>query len=175
VFVDFLKSRGIKVIHLYRKDLFAAVASAHLATAIQQWNSNSGAVADARVTISKDYFFPQLLRLASAIISWRERLKSLEPFSISYEELVDGSASGHPMVLKAARYLGVSESWMPSASDTKMSPPVADYITNFDELAGYRELFGNLDLFEAMISGDPKLATQWRALHRRQNAVTRKR
>jgi hypothetical protein len=170
VFVDFLKSRGVKVIHLYRKDLFAAVASAHLATAIQQWNSQSGTVAGAQVTISKDYFFPQLLRLASSIISWRERLKTLEPFSISYEELVEGAENGHPKVLEAARYLGASGNWTPTAPDTKMSPPVADYITNFDELTGYRELFANLDLFEAMISGNPKFAAQWRALHRLQSA-----
>lgn len=155
-FIAYLKSRNVKVVHLYRRNVFSAVASAHLSNALRQWSSDKGIVEDARVPIPKDVFFSQLVGLASEVITWRHRLKPLSVFSLSYEEVSDSAATGYPIVLELGRFLGLTPDWSPSAADKKMSPPIEELVTNFGELKPFWHVFSDVDRCELLWAGEPK-------------------
>jgi LPS sulfotransferase NodH len=152
VFIDTLQSHDVKLIHLYRRNLFAAVASNYFANAVRQWSSDSGPLIGPKVVIERNYFLIQLLRLATATATWRHRLKLPNVASISYEALTESPSATASSAINLARFLGVEDQyWSPYAPDKKMSPPIQAYVANFPELSDLWEIYSDIEHFEALV------------------------
>jgi hypothetical protein len=88
LFFSYLRSRGIRLIHLYRRDVFASVASMRLALARGIWNVR-GAAAEApqRVTLNRELLALQLAELAVSAMTSKLFCDRLGGLNLAYRTL----------------------------------------------------------------------------------------
>ncbi len=135
----FVTEKNIRVIHLYRKNLLEAVCSTFLAQARSVWNTDKPEELE-NVRIHVD---PARAKRRVSVLDHEKEmimgyLPNYQTLTLVYEQmLVEGVLN--PMVSEAlARFLGVSEEWNAVPKLVKVSPPLSEYVENYDE---FRRMF----------------------------------
>jgi len=140
LFFAYLRARRIPLLHLYRRDVFAAVASLHLALQRGVWNARATAPQGApKITLEAGLLGVQLAGLAAEVMAHRLFCTRLGGLNLGHEDLVKGTAfagiKGH---------LGIQWSRPPGSDIVKISPEPEEFVANFAELkdvtAAYRDI-----------------------------------
>lgn len=147
LFFSYLRSRGIRLIHLYRRDVFAAIASMHLALARGVWNIRGAAPIEAppRITLDREILALQLAELAVSAMAHKLFCLRLGGLNLAYEDLVSGD--GFDAI---ARYLGLVWNELPSSDIVKVSPPPTSFVRNITALGDLAEAYQNIDITPPM-------------------------
>lgn len=141
LFFAYLRARGIRLIHLYRRDVFAAVASMHLALERGIWNARGGTPAEApRLTLDRGLLALQMAELAVDAMAHKMFCTRLGGLNLAYEDLVAGA--GFDAV---AAHLGLCWHRPPSSDLVKVSPPPASFVRNFAALMDLAHAYRDID------------------------------
>ncbi len=132
---QFIQEERIRVIHLYRKHVLAAVCSTFLARARNVWNTGDASQLETtKLSLDVD----RVGRWCSALTNEKKAIESWLPkdltLTITYEELIYEGQLNPMASRRLAQFLGVDEGWDPIPNLVKVSPPVHDYVENLSAI-----------------------------------------
>jgi hypothetical protein len=149
-FMGYLKSRDIPVVHLYRRNVFEAVASSLRANKTKVWNAaKKDTVGDISLRIDPKMMFFRLSGWAHEICAWRYYLRALRHCEVTYEDLCLPADLRNAHLNRIVSFLGQSTDWTPKSTLSKVSPDVATYVINYDELRTLAERFSDVEVLES--------------------------
>jgi hypothetical protein len=143
----YFRKRKIPIVHLYRRNVFAAVASNHRANSQGLWNTtDAGAVKKGQTTVDRDEMLVELYGLSAEIKAWKFFTRNMRHVTLRYEEFAALDDDGRRRLTKLAAFLEGPSAWTPKEPKMqKVSPPVEQYVSNYAELADLAVRFGNVD------------------------------
>lgn len=138
--------RKIPVIHLYRRSVFAAVSSMHLAIARDIWNAqNIDHVDQHKITLDRESMSLQLADLALQSAAYQHFARRIGALSISYEDLVSKLRCDN-IFEQVAAHLNIRWKGRPQSGLVKVSGAPENYISNYSDIADLAQIYADIDV-----------------------------
>lgn len=135
VFLQYLKNRSIPLIHLFRRDVLAAVASGHLAMERGVWNiRDTSNIKKTSLHLNPHELSLQLADLSHNIHVWHHFCKLLGGTNVAYEDLVEALPAANQFFHAIEDQIGLAPSFQYKSELKKISPDPEEYIDNFNEI-----------------------------------------
>jgi hypothetical protein len=141
---SYLEERGIKIIHLTRRDSLAATVSGMIADRRRVWHRRDDAeAAFAKIRI------PAMKAVHEALALEREKenfFSWLAPhlcFEVEYEEITATDAERNAAMARLCRFLGLEAPAEFPTTHRKVTPPLSEAVENYDDLIRVARTFGN--------------------------------
>jgi Stf0 sulphotransferase len=140
----YLEEKGIKAVHLTRRDALAAIVSGQIADKRRVWHKKD----DSTATFPK-VRIPAMKAVQEAIALEREKenlLSWLAPhlsFDVEYEELTISDVERDAVMTRLCNFLGLDAPARFPSEHRKVTPPLHEAVENYDDLMRVARLFGN--------------------------------
>lgn len=148
-----LSDLGVKIIHLYRRDVFASCCSAHLAYRSGVYNDYENEGLDSRgfgkISVDKETLFQECLGLAAEIISWKRWLSVIPNVQIEYEDIVFSRKIITDISIDIENLIGIKDKLIISEPTTrKISDGPESYLENYTEFSRLHRIFADVNDYQ---------------------------
>jgi hypothetical protein len=141
----YLEDRGIKTIHLTRRDSLAAIVSGQIADKTRVWHKRGE---------GEDQTFPKVRIAAMRAVheavaldrekeNFRAWLAPHQCFDVEYEELTASDAERNGVMSRLCGFLGIEAPQQFQSTHKKVTPPLSEAVENYDDLIKVARLFGS--------------------------------
>ena len=161
-FVGRLRRFDIPVVHLYRRNVFAAACSAELAVRSGLYNDYGyrgiGGVSREKIRIEPEGLFQECVGLSAEIIAWKQWLADLRPVTLTYEELTEDLETRNAAVDRMAKFF-IGGHGLSAATPRmrRISGGPATYVSNYAELRNLEKMFSDVHAYRDQLVRDAGL------------------